>query len=471
MNGLPISLAEVLVGLYLAQITAFSLCILLLGRALGWRTLALWLSANAVTAFTLVFVRPAGVSFVSDTQPLAMSLIVIGANLRFLAFAGRRYRQKRLRVGTIFALVGTAMMPLCYFSAAAPYRLLILCTAGLLISVAIGIAIVRNPIWRGLPGQRLMFVAMSVGVPGFVWRLAHAYPFGDMKMLLGNSLDQIYSTSVLIIVSFLYQLGFIVAMRDRAARVEHFAKKRLSRAFESTRSLHESNKRMGEVAEERLRLLNILTHEVRQPLNNAQAAFSNIHMQLEHPTVRRERLSNTVARAQDVLDGVTLALSNAIVGATVIERGAGVTMAQTSAIDVARLALEDCPAQTRKRIELRPPKCSPYVQIDPVVVRLALRNLLDNACKFSPPSSPILFEILLDEDRCGVAFRVTNVLADKGSLNGQIFERHERGVSAEVEGKGLGLFIVKQVARIHHGEARCWIEDDGRATFELFLRD
>lgn len=154
-----------------------------------------------------------------------------------------------------------------------------------------------------------------------------------------------------------------------------------------------------------------------------------------------------------------------------IERGDSPGVHPIAVADVAKLALTDCPQSAIERITFRPPDDTLFVHMDPILIRTALRNLLDNACKYSPAGSPILFEITVDELRCGVAFQITSELTDRGLLQGDIFNKYGRGSSAEAEGQGLGLFIVRQVARIHHGEVRYWVNDDSRATFELFIPD
>lgn len=469
MNAHSLSPAEFLVSLYFAEVAAFSICILILGRSVGRRTVALWLVANAVSMLTIAVARPLGVAYTNDGQPFLMSFVILSASIRYLAILGNQGLRKRMRLPNGLALSANAMMVLCFLPAFHSYRLLIFSMSGMLMAMAACLAVFTNPQWRGLQGQKVLFFAFALGVPAFFWRMTHAYPFGETRLFIGETQQQILGFTVLIVISFFNQFGFIILLRDRAARLDRFDQRRLARAFANAKALHDHNDRMEKVAAERLSLLNILTHEVRQPLNNAQAALSNLHMELAQPTLRRRRVAETVTAAQAVVDDVTLALSNAIIGATVIERGSGVSMAPASAMEIAGLALTDCPEQARERILLHSASPSLFVELDPVIVRLSLRNLLDNALKYSPSGSPITFEVGEDEDRCGVTFRVTNQITDPGLLQGNIFARAERGKSAEVEGKGLGLFIVQQTARIHGGEARYWLEHDGRSTFELFL--
>lgn len=107
--------------------------------------------------------------------------------------------------------------------------------------------------------------------------------------------------------------------------------------------------------------------------------------------------------------------------------------------------------------------------IDPILVEQALVNLLDNAIKYSPRHSPI--EVSARRDEGAVVFAVRD--RGPGVPAGQeelVFESFYRGASSgRVEGSGLGLAVVRAVARAHEGTARALPRDGGGATFELRL--
>lgn len=65
--------------------------------------------------------------------------------------------------------------------------------------------------------------------------------------------------------------------------------------------------------------------------------------------------------------------------------------------------------------------------MDPVLVRLALRNLLDDSLKYSPPQSSIQFCILQRENLLGTSFIVTSQLAGADLLDETIFLRRTHG--------------------------------------------
>jgi len=100
----------------------------------------------------------------------------------------------------------------------------------------------------------------------------------------------------------------------------------------------------------------------------------------------------------------------------------------------------------------------------PLIV-VALINLLDNAVKYSPPSSRVKIKVSADEtakDKTGtvLVIKVSDEgIGIPGEYQERIFERFFRvdkarqrtGGSAEAGGTGLGLAIVRHIAMLHNG--------------------
>lgn len=101
-------------------------------------------------------------------------------------------------------------------------------------------------------------------------------------------------------------------------------------------------------------------------------------------------------------------------------------------------------------------------------VRAAIANLIDNAVKYSGKEIHVTVDIREDPGR--VAVRVT----DRGpgipqSELKQIFKRFYRApgqMASKVKGTGLGLYIVRSVAKRHGG--RAWAESEGLGKGSTF---
>jgi two-component system sensor histidine kinase SenX3 len=115
----------------------------------------------------------------------------------------------------------------------------------------------------------------------------------------------------------------------------------------------------------------------------------------------------------------------------------------------------------------------PIVLGDPDELKAAIWNLIDNAIKYS--SGQVQVHVSVDErDDQRVAVRVTDQGVGISPVElKRIFRRFYRipaAVAMRAKGSGLGLFIVRSVAKKHGGRAFAESEGQGRgSTFTLLL--
>jgi two-component system, OmpR family, sensor histidine kinase KdpD len=110
-------------------------------------------------------------------------------------------------------------------------------------------------------------------------------------------------------------------------------------------------------------------------------------------------------------------------------------------------------------------------QADPELLRLALNQLLDNACKYSLPGSEITVAMESQPDK--IFIRVANSGSSIPTSEQQrIFDRFYRGEEARrfTSGSGLGLYVARKIALAHGGQLELDIEhlNEG-VTFYLAL--
>ncbi|HUO60395.1 MAG TPA: HAMP domain-containing sensor histidine kinase [Candidatus Acidoferrales bacterium] len=109
---------------------------------------------------------------------------------------------------------------------------------------------------------------------------------------------------------------------------------------------------------------------------------------------------------------------------------------------------------------------------DPDDLRSAITNLLDNAVRYTPNDPQIRVELVQENDGYEVRVIDNGVGIPAGELK-RIFRRFYRvqqRVKSRVKGTGLGLFIVRSVARRHGGDAFAQSEGPEKgSTFTLRL--
>jgi signal transduction histidine kinase len=104
---------------------------------------------------------------------------------------------------------------------------------------------------------------------------------------------------------------------------------------------------------------------------------------------------------------------------------------------------------------------------DPEELRTAISNLLDNAVKYSPDGVHISVDLEApNEDRVVLRVRDRGVGIPEQELK-RIFKRFYRVTQrslSQVKGTGLGLFIVRSIARKHGGRVFAQSEGAGKGT-------
>jgi PAS domain S-box-containing protein len=108
--------------------------------------------------------------------------------------------------------------------------------------------------------------------------------------------------------------------------------------------------------------------------------------------------------------------------------------------------------------------------VDPLRLEQVLRNLLENARKYSPPGSPV--EVEVSAESPGLA-RIT--VRDHGpgissEHRPHIFEQFYRAHSgSQISGMGLGLHISRQIVELHAGSIDAEFPADGGTRFVVTL--
>lgn len=185
-------------------------------------------------------------------------------------------------------------------------------------------------------------------------------------------------------------------------------------------------------------------HELRTPLAAAriQAQVAQI---AEKPKQRAHALAQTVAG----LDRATRLVEQMLRLARLDPLGRLPQSRPVSLVELAqRVAAGVQDAMPAARIRLLLADDVPPVDGDPELLEVALRNLLDNAIRYSPAGSEV--RVVVEKSVGGRVLSVQDngpgVPADELP---RLLERFYRGSSVSAEGSGLGLTIVGRIAELH----------------------
>ncbi|MBL8305159.1 MAG: sensor histidine kinase [Rubrivivax sp.] len=219
---------------------------------------------------------------------------------------------------------------------------------------------------------------------------------------------------------------------------------------------------------ERSEMLDVLAHEVRQPLNNAGSALQAAAAVFERGA--DGAASAPLRRAATVLGEVQASIDNTLAAAALL---VGQTVAREDADIDALLAvsLGDLPPGDAARVRIERDTATRTASMDASLMRLALRNLLSNALKFSAPPAMVTVRIA-DSDE-PLALLIDVVDAGPGidaERLAHLFQRSDRRpLGASGRRQGLGLYIVRRVMEVQGGSVELLRNGPSGVTMRLVV--
>lgn len=221
----------------------------------------------------------------------------------------------------------------------------------------------------------------------------------------------------------------------------------------------------GQMEQARNLLLGMLGHDMRSPLSTILATASHLAA-----LNAGEQVSAAAARLIRSGDSIH-ALLDDLVDFNRTKLGLGIKIVPSDidlALPVANEVEQLRWAHPHRRIELTVTgDCRG--QWDGLRSQQLLRNLVSNAIKYGAPDTPV--HVALHGKEAEIRVDVTNSGPPiDPSVSSEIFDPLKRGVAlgdrADRSSIGLGLFIVREIARAHRGEVevRC---EGGETTFSV----
>ncbi len=219
--------------------------------------------------------------------------------------------------------------------------------------------------------------------------------------------------------------------------------------------------------------INAVTHELKTPVASIRLYLQTLQTRELDPGKRQDFYRIMLEDSDRLLHTIDQVLRAGSAGPR-FRRGA------RTRVDLAELARETVAlARTRFHVqddllmyEDRARAGSAVVLGDPDELKAALWNLIDNAVKYSPAGSPVGVRLEeADDDRLAVRVADRGIGISTVELK-RIFRRFYRvaATPGRAKGSGLGLFIVKSVARKHRGRAFAESAGPGQgSTFTLLL--
>jgi K+-sensing histidine kinase KdpD len=237
----------------------------------------------------------------------------------------------------------------------------------------------------------------------------------------------------------------------------------LSKEAEEARVLRETDRLKSQ-------FISAVSHELRTPLTSIKGYSTSLLRQdvSWDEETKREFLQAIDEKADELQDLIDKLLQTAKVEAGSIKINKEPVLVSHLAQEV---VAEASSRDGKHQLEVDFPSPFPVIEGDAHYLRVILRNLIDNAIKYSPAGGKIRVsgrryadKILVSVSDQGIGIPVEH--------QQRIFDRFyriENELTRRTSGSGLGLFIVRGLVEAHGGEV--WVESTkgGGSTFFFTL--
>jgi signal transduction histidine kinase len=212
--------------------------------------------------------------------------------------------------------------------------------------------------------------------------------------------------------------------------------------------------------------INAVTHELKTPVASIRLYLETLQTRAVDEAKRQEFYKIMLEDSDRLFATIEQILRTGRVGASR-------RLVQRSPVDLNNL-IEASVLRARALHNLEPEAVTyqqpvkARIRGDEDELRAAVFNLIDNAVKYSGSNVRVRVESKVEDGYVSVIVKDAGFGIPKAELR-RVFRRFYRvgGATARVKGTGLGLFIVRSVAKRHGGSV--WAESDGPGQGSTFV--
>lgn len=426
------------------------------------QAVALWCSGGLLygLGFILVGLREAVPPWL--TFPIANALAFAGYPLRLSALYRELGRPVPVRGMAAAWLAASATYLLIYLNTSLEAPRLTLAVAWHLGgSALLAIAAWRLRRQRGFRSAAMVALAFAVFAVALAGRLVTVSLDWSGARAMPDSLDFAVAFVAAIIAALYGNLGFIGIALEAAREAELARTSEAAREQEQRRQtelrLVEQRAHLAErehLVAAREELLTTMAYEIRQPLANASAALEAASRLAREEDGPFDRVALPIGRASSVLGKVAAALNNTLADAVLLD-GTRVLERDDVEVDVlVALAIADTDPNERGRIRCERSTRTRTATMNLPLVRLALRNVIDNALRYSPSDAAVVINVADSDAPLALVIEVSDQGAGiPADVMTHLFERGVSGSSGPTHPRlALGLYIAHRVMQMHGGK-------------------
>lgn len=234
--------------------------------------------------------------------------------------------------------------------------------------------------------------------------------------------------------------------------------------------LENANRELEHLGKAKTEFLSLTSHQLRVPLAAARWGILALREELT-PVLKKEHvllLEKLLANNERMVR-----LINNLLNVARIEEGRFTyQFEEVSLADVVSETLVTLSEFARTKsvtLDYKPSKVLFLLRADKEKLSMAVENVLDNAIKYTPEGMHVTIVLRQEDSRIvlSISDQGIGIPKDEQKRVFDKFFRAKNAIAAEVNGSGLGLFIVKKIVEDHGGHITFQSEEGKGTTFFL----
>jgi PAS domain S-box-containing protein len=261
----------------------------------------------------------------------------------------------------------------------------------------------------------------------------------------------------------------VTKLREAHDRQINFNNELQIKIYEKTRDLELANMRLQSLNELKDEFIAVTSHELRSPLTAARGYLSFLTDD-ELINQMPKEAKDYLVRVYDNVESLNNLVNNLLDVSRIDMNRFQLNKAPTDIVEMTKQIIKSLSFQANeKKLTMifinKLNEDSVSLTVDNVRIRQVLRNILDNAIKFTPAGKEIRVEIEMRGIGVQISFIDQGMGIDKSELV-SIFDKFKQAKNSKIQyagGAGLGLFIAKKIVELHDG--MIWAESEiGKGT-------
>jgi two-component system, sensor histidine kinase and response regulator len=314
-------------------------------------------------------------------------------------------------------------------------------------------------------------IVALICIAGFVvnnFKIGSVMAFDDEKIFLINSAFNGIALFGTVFLTYVFVMSSEQTLKYLASRNETLANER-DKLYESTIQLNKTAKEQVDLNELKTKLISIISHDVRQPVNNLLSLSEMmICSKISEQEIKflGEKLKESALHVYQMLDNLLTWSYSQMNG---LHPQSTVFLLKDhidGEIKKAVYSLENKKITVEVNVQ-----DNIKILFDHVMFEIVFRNILNNAVKFSPEGGNIKIfaeikcnavHLSIRDNGIGIPDKIKDKLFSNDLSKSRIGTNNEKGT-------GIGLMLCKQLLEANNADVTVKSNSDKGTTFELIL--